>query len=195
MTTENRNGWTRLVRLASGIECFAEWCGRSVAWLTLALVLLVSYDVTMRYLFQDGSVALQELEWHLFALIFLLGAAYTLKHDEHVRVDLIYHSRWMSERRRAWVDLLGTLLFLLPFCVLIIVSAWPFVENSYTLNEHSPDPGGLPYRYLIKMMIPLCFVLLVVQGVAIIIRSAQKISASRVEASAATQKVSQEQDV
>ncbi|VAW85972.1 TRAP dicarboxylate transporter, DctQ subunit, unknown substrate 6 [hydrothermal vent metagenome] len=195
MAIENKSGLARLVRLARGIECFAEWSGRCVSWLTLALVLLVSYDVTMRYLFQDGSVALQELEWHIFALIFLLGAAYTLKHDEHVRVDLIYHARWMSERRRAWVDLFGTLFFLLPFCILIIVSAWPFVENSYELNEHSPDPGGLPYRYLIKMMIPLCFVLLAVQGVAIIIRSAQKITAGKAGANVVTHKTSQEQDL
>jgi len=194
MTTENKNGLARLAQLAKGIECFGEWSGRCVSWLTLALVLLVSYDVTMRYLFQDGSVALQELEWHIFALIFLLGAAYTLKHDEHVRVDLLYHARWMSDRRRAWVDLFGTLFFLLPFCILIIVSAWPFVENSYTLGEHSPDPGGLPYRYLIKMMIPLCFVLLALQGIAIIIRSVQKITAGNSTASSAVNKVSQEQD-
>ncbi len=156
MTSQHKN---TPARVAGVIECFSEWSGR------------------ITYLFQEGSVALQELEWHLFALIFLLGAAYTLKHDEHVRVDLIYHARWMSERRRAWIDLLGTLFFLLPFSVLIIYSAWPFVENAYTLNEHSPDPGGLPYRYLIKMMIPLCFVLLAIQGIAIIIRSAQKIAA------------------
>jgi len=183
MTTENKNG---LARVAGTIECFSEWSGRVVSWLTLALVLLVSYDVSMRYLFQEGSVALQELEWHLFALIFLLGAAYTLKHDEHVRVDLIYHARWMSERRRAWVDLLGTLFFLLPFCFLIIYSSWPFVENSYLLNEHSPDPGGLSHRYFIKMMIPVCFVLLAIQGVALIIRSAQKIAARNAESKPAT---------
>jgi len=174
MSAQNNSA---LARAAGAIECFSEWSGRIVAWLTLALVLLVSYDVTMRYLFQEGSVALQELEWHLFALIFLLGAAYTLKRDEHVRVDLLYHARWMGERRRAWIDLLGTLLFLLPFCLLVIYSSWPFVENSFNLNEHSPDPGGLSHRYLIKLMIPLCFVLLATQGVALIIRSAQKIAA------------------
>lgn len=165
-----------MARVADAIDCVAEWCGRAVSWLTLVLVLLVSYDVSMRYLFQEGSVALQELEWHLFALIFLLGAAYTLKYDEHVRVDLFYRARWMNERKRAWIDLLGTLFFLLPFCVLIIYSAWPFVENSYSLGEHSPDPGGLPYRYLIKAMIPFCFVLLSIQGISIVIRSVQKIA-------------------
>lgn len=174
MRLENNSA---LARVAGAIDYFSEWSGRIVAWLTLVLVLLVSYDVSMRYLFQAGSVALQELEWHLFALIFLLGAAYTLKHDEHVRVDLLYHARWMSKKRRAWVDLFGTLFFLLPFCILIIVSAWPFVENAYLLGEHSPDPGGLPYRYLIKMMIPFCFVLLAIQGVANVIRCVQKIAA------------------
>ncbi len=183
-----------LARVAGGIESFGEWSGRTVSWLTLLLVLLVSYDVTMRYLFQEGSVALQELEWHLFALIFLLGSAYTLKHDGHVRVDLLYRARWMSDRRRAWIDLFGTLFFLLPFSILIIYSAWPFVENAYILNEHSPDPGGLPYRYLIKMMIPLCFVLLVIQGVAMIIRSAQKIAAQDDEPSPAENKMSKEHD-
>lgn len=166
-----------------------------MAWLSLLLVLLVSYDVTMRYLFQAGSVALQELEWHLFALIFLLGAGYTLKHDEHVRVDLFYRARWMNEQRRGWVDLLGTLFFLLPFCLMVIYSAWPFVENSYNLGEHSPDPGGLPYRYLIKMMIPLCFVLLAIQGVAVVIRSVQKIAVGYRKVAHESPQLSPKQDV
>ena len=81
----------------------------------LALVLLVSYDVSMRYLFSSGSIALQEMEWHLFAVIFLIGAAYTFKHDDHVRLDLFYQSRFMNDYRRAWVNLLGSLFMLLPF--------------------------------------------------------------------------------
>ena len=88
-----------LQRIARPVECFSEWCGRGVAWLVPAMVLLVGYDVAMRYLFQSGSVALQELEWHLFGLIFLLGAAYTLKHDDHVRVDVIYQSRFTGRLR------------------------------------------------------------------------------------------------
>ena len=142
-----------------------------IAWLVLALVLLISYDVAMRYLFQSGSTALQELEWHIFALIFLLGAAYTLKHDGHVRVDVLYHAKWMSPRGRAWIDLFGALFFLIPFCALIIYSSWPFVMNAYELGEGSPDPGGLPHRFLLKAAIPLGFALVALQGLSMIIRS------------------------
>jgi len=161
----------QLERLASAIDWLNEWIGRFSAWLVVALVLLVCYDVAMRYLFQAGSVALQELEWHLFALIFLLGAAYTLKHDEHVRVDIFYQADWMTPRRQAAVNLFGCLFFLLPFCVLMIYSAAPFVAQSFGWGEASPDPGGLPYRWLLKAMIPTAFVLLALQGLALAIRS------------------------
>jgi len=113
-----------------------------------------------------GSVALQELEWHLFGLIFLLGAAYTLKHDDHVRLDLLYQSDWMGARKRAWVDLVGTVLFLVPFCLLVIVSSWPFVQSAFVHAEGSPDPGGLPYRWVLKATIPAAFGLLMLQGLA-----------------------------
>lgn len=144
--------------------------GRLSAWLVVTLVLLVCYDVAMRYLFQSGSIALQELEWHLFALIFLLGSAYTLKHDEHVRVDVFYRARWMTDKRRALVDIFGCLFMLFPFCVLMIYSALPFVSQSYGWAETSPDPGGLPYRWLLKAMIPFGFALLMLQGVAMVVR-------------------------
>lgn len=152
--------------IAGGVNFFSEWTGRLVAWLVLALVLLVGYDVTMRYLFQSGSVALQELEWHLFSVIFLIGAAYTFKHDEHVRLDLFYQSRFMNDYRRAWVNFLGGILFLVPFCILIIVCAWPFLLQSYNYAEGSPDPGGLPYRWLLKAAIPLGFAFLMLQGLS-----------------------------
>lgn len=156
----------RLKQLADGIDRFNEAVGRALSWLALALTLLVAYDVAMRYFFQSGSIAIQELEWHLFSLIFLLGAAYTLKHDDHVRLDLFYKSRFMDDRRRAWVNLAGSLLFLIPFCVLVAVSAWPFVSQAYLFAEGSPDPGGLPFRWLLKAAIPLGFLLLVAQGLA-----------------------------
>jgi len=160
-----------LKRLIEAIEFVSEWSGRAVAWLVLAMVLLIAYDVAMRYLFQHGSVALQELEWHLFALLFLLGGAYTLKNDAHVRVDILYHSRWMDDRRRAWVDLLGGLFLLTPFCLLVIVASLPFVGSAYGLGEGSPDAGGLPARWLLKAAIPLGFGLLLLQGVAHMLRS------------------------
>ncbi len=161
--------------IATLIEKISEGAGRLSGWLVVALVLLVCYDVTMRYLFQAGSVALQELEWHIFALIFLLGAAYTLKYDEHVRVDVFYQARWMNPKRRAVVDLFGCLFMLLPFCWLMIYSSLPFVSQAYGWGEASPDPGGLPYRWLLKAMIPIGFVLLALQGVAMIIHCLREI--------------------
>lgn len=156
--------------IAALINKINEGVGKLSAWLVVLLVLLVSYDVAMRYLFQSGSIALQELEWHLFSLLFLLGAAYTLKHDEHVRVDIFYQARWMSDRRRALVDIFGCLFMLFPFCALMIYSSIPFVMQSYGWAETSPDPGGLPYRWLLKAMIPFGFALLILQGVAMLIR-------------------------
>ena len=142
-----------------------------MAWLVLVMVLIIVYDVSMRYVFHISSGALQELEWHLFALIFLLGASYTLKHDAHVRVDILYSSRWMTARRRAYVDLFGVLFLLIPFCVLVIVSSLPFVASAFSMGEGSSDAGGLPYRFLIKSAIPAGFALLLLQGVAQLLRT------------------------
>ncbi len=99
-------------------------------------------------------------------MIFLLSAAYTLKHDDHVRLDLFYKSRFMNPRKRAWVNLLGALFMLMPFALLIIISTWPFIEQAYMHRESSPDPGGLPHRWLIKAVIPAAFLLLMIQGVS-----------------------------
>jgi TRAP-type mannitol/chloroaromatic compound transport system permease small subunit len=104
----------------------------------------------------------QELEWHLFAIIFLLGAAYTLKRDRHVRVDILYLK--FSPKTRAWVDLLGSIFLLLPFCILVIFASHKFVFNSFLIQETSPDPGGLPARYLLKACIPIGFFLVLLQG-------------------------------
>lgn len=158
---------TRIINL---IDAFSEWSGRLVSWLILAMVLIVGYDVAMRYLFQTGSVALQELEWHLFALLFLLGSAYTFKHEGHVRVDIFYKSRWMNDRRRAWLDLFGGIFLLLPFCLLVIISSFPFIENAFVIREASPDPGGLPWRFLLKAAIPIGFGMILLQGVAHMLR-------------------------
>lgn len=161
----------KLRLLLSLVDTFIEWTGKTSSWLVIALVLLICYDVTMRYLFQQGSVALQELEWHLFALIFLLGAAYTLKHDEHVRVDIFYQSHFMSDKKRALVNIFGTLFLLLPFCILVLTSSWPFVENAFLYNEGSPDPGGLPYRFVLKGSLLIAFGLIILQAFADLFRN------------------------
>jgi TRAP-type mannitol/chloroaromatic compound transport system permease small subunit len=153
------------------IEQLSEWSGAVISWCVLLIALVVGYNVSMRFFFQIGSVALQELEWHLFALMFLLGASYTLKHDGHVRVDIFYQSKKLTDSHRAWIDLSGTLFFLFPFCLLIIFTSWDFMANAYVISEGSPDPGGLPYRFLLKAAIPLGFALLMIQGAAIILKS------------------------
>ncbi len=157
---------TKLLSLSSKIDKFTECTGRCISWLVIILVVLVGYDVSMRYLFQSGSVGIQEMEWHLFSIIFLIGAAYTLKHDEHVRLDVFYRSKFLNDRHRAWIDAFGALFILIPFCILIIISVWPFLSQAYIHNEASPDPGGLPARWLIKSMIPVGFAFLLLQGIA-----------------------------
>jgi len=155
-----------LLKIISIIDAFTEYTGKFISVFVIILVLLVGYDVSMRYLLNSGSIAIQELEWHLFSIILLLGSAYTLKHDEHVRLDIFYSSKLINDKVRIWLDVLGTLLILLPFCLLIIISAWPFVTQAYIHNEISPDPGGLPARWLIKAAIPLGFFFLLIQGIA-----------------------------
>ena len=155
-----------LLKIISIIDAFTECTGKFISIFVIILVLLVGYDVSMRYLFNSGSIAIQELEWHLFSIILLLGSAYTLKHDEHVRLDIFYSSKLINDKVRIWFDVLGTLLILLPFCLLIIISAWPFATQAYIHNEISPDPGGLPARWLIKAAIPLGFFFLLIQGIA-----------------------------
>ena len=159
-----------LLKIISTIDTFTEYTGKFISIFVIILVLLVGYDVSMRYLFNSGSIAIQELEWHLFSIILLLGSAYTLKHDEHVRLDIFYSSKLINDKVRIWFDVLGTLLILLPFCLLIIISAWPFVTQAYIHNEISPDPGGLPARWLIKAVIPLGFFFLLIQGIAEVLK-------------------------
>lgn len=149
----------KIVRIIDGLS---DKIGYLVGWLTTIMVLVVFYDTFMRYVFNKGNLALQELEWHLFAVIFLIGAAYTLKQGGHVRVDIIYLK--LSDKAKAWIDLLGIFVFLIPFSIMVILSTKGFIVNSWNVREVSPDPGGLPARYILKAMIPLGFSLLIVQG-------------------------------
>ena len=143
-----------------------EFIGRVTAWLTSILVVVVCMDVVARYVFKMGSVAIGELEWHLFAATFLLAAGYSLRYDKHVRVDVFYHR--FSEKRKAWVNLLGGVFFLIPFCIVIIYNSFIFAQQSYLLNEGSPNPSGLPARYIIKGVIPLGMFFLSIQTVAMV---------------------------
>lgn len=153
------------------IDKLVKQIGTLVSWLTLLLVIVIVVDVALRYLFNTTSAASFELEWHLFAAIFLLGAGYTLQQDKHVRVDVFYHR--FSEKTKAKVNLLGTLLLLLPLCGVTFWESLSFVKSSFAVGETSPDPGGLPARYLIKSAIPIGFFLLGLQGVNLILKSSK----------------------
>ena len=137
--------------------------GKISSWFSLALVLLISTDVLLRYIFNFSTAALYEMEWHLFAIIFLLASPYTLQKNKHVRVDVFYNN--FSKRKKNIVDLIGNIIFLIPFSFIIFYTSLPFVEDSYSILESSPDPGGLPYRFIIKSIIPIAFFLLMIQGI------------------------------
>lgn len=166
-----------LRRLARYIDTVNEKTGMLVSWLTGVMVLTVCYDVFTRYVLRYSSVAVQELEWHLFAVIFLLGAAHTLKGDKHVRIDIFYAK--LSDRGKAVVNLIGTLLFLIPFALLLIWTSRDFVMNSFAIREASPDPGGLPARYILKACIPVSFFLLFLQGISQACKSLLEIEDSK----------------
>lgn len=164
-----------LDRLADGI-------GRAAAWLSLLLVLVTCGIVVARYVFSSGSAAAQDSLNYINALLFMLCAAWTLRHDGHVRVDLFYARA--SPRTRAWVDLLGGLLLLLPVCLFLIAMSWDYVQASWRVREHSPVPGGLPWVYLLKTLIPLMAGLLILQGVAEILRNALRLFVPHYDAGA-----------
>ena len=145
--------------------------GRLVAWLALLMITIGAYNALARYLgrfigFNLSSNAYLELQQYLFSALFLLAAAAVLCKDEHVRVDVLYGR--LSSRGRSWIDLVGTLLFLIPFCTFALALSWPAVSNSWAIVEDSPDPGGLP-RYPLKTLVPLAFALLILQGVSLAI--------------------------
>jgi len=150
------------------IDKFIAQIGKSVSWLNVVLIVLICFDVLFRYLFSFSKNWILELEWHLFAIIFLLGSAYALQAEKHVRVDVFYQR--FSKKTQTIINLVGTLIFLLPWCYLVIVTSYKFVNNSWYIREGSPQPGGLPARYVIKGMIVIGFVLLAIQGLSLLIR-------------------------
>jgi TRAP-type mannitol/chloroaromatic compound transport system permease small subunit len=155
--------------IADFIDSINEWVGRGVAWVTLLLVLVVFVDVVMRYLFSTSFVFTQEMEWHLFSFVFLVGAGYTLLKDGHVRVDIVYQQ--LGPKGRAVVNLIGVIFFLIPGCYMVVETSLDFVMSSWEVLEGSPDPGGVPYRFIVKSFIPIGFGLLLIQGVSLGLRS------------------------
>jgi TRAP-type mannitol/chloroaromatic compound transport system permease small subunit len=155
--------------ISRNIDRLSAGVGRTVSWFTVMMVLVTVYDVLMRYFFKAGSIAIQEAEWHLFSAHFLLAASWALLLNGHVRVDL-FHAR-MAPRQKAWVDFLGGIFFLVPFCAVVVWASIPFVYDSWVSLEGSSDPGGLPARYLLKTIIPVAYILMGFQGGSQIIKN------------------------
>lgn len=157
-----------LLRLSQAIDRVNEKIGSVCSWFTGILVLLVCFDVFSRYAFNQTKTWVGELEWHIFALIFLFGAGFALKHDRHVRVDLFYDR--FSPKDKALVNLVGGILFLMPFCLVVGISSFGYAMESFYIRETSPDPGGLPARYLIKFAVVVGIFFLFLQGISNIIK-------------------------
>ena len=158
-----------LLRLADRLDAVVEVAGRAASWLALAMVLLISFNVFRRYLFREGSVALQELEWHLMVPLVLVGLSYALLHREHVRVDFLFE-RFPKAVQDAVDALSGVATVVIS--IFVIDFALDYVNQSFAMGEGSPDPGGLSHRFVLKAFIPLGFALLVVQGAAVAVRHA-----------------------
>ena len=159
----------RIENLSKLIDASSDLIGRSAAWLTVGMVLLMALIVALRYLFQTGSIAMQESVIYVNALILTLGAAYTLKEQGHVRVYIFYNR--LGVKQKALVDLLGGLVFLLPFAGFIIWESWDYVSVSWRIREGSAELSGLPYVYLLKATIILLALLLIIQGISEILKA------------------------
>ena len=159
--------------LIDKLERFIDWSGRTVSWLTLLMVIVTFVVVVLRYVFDIGWIALQESVTYMHAMVFLVGAAWGLQQQAHVRVDIFY-SRF-SAKTRAWVDMIGSVVFLLPVMLFIVWISWVYVIDSWSVLEGSREAGGLPAVFLLKSLILVLAVLLILQALVLITRSIQTI--------------------
>ncbi len=161
------------------IDRFFLKIGEYTSLLSIVLVFIILFDVIARYFFFSSSAWLTELEWHIFSLIFLFGVIYTFQYDDHVRVDVWYST--MSLRKQLWINLIGTILFLIPWCLIIIFTSIKYANHSYEMSEISADPGGLGYRYIIKYAISASFILLLIYGIFFAVKCAVRLRHPEVE--------------
>ncbi len=168
-----------LLGICRAIDAINEKVGGLVAWVAGLLVAVVFTDVVMRYTLNLSWVFTQELEWHLFGFIFLMGAGYTLRHNAHVRVDIIYAR--LTAKGKAWVDMICSVMFLFPGCYVVIKTSIPFVVTAYLTGEGSPDPGGIPHRFILKICIPLGFTFFALQGASLFFKSLAVVLGHQVE--------------
>ncbi len=158
-----------LKKIEEIIDKFTNFLGNLTAILLLLMLLNVFIDVIMRYLFKNSSIGMQEMEWHLFSIVFLFGMAYTLKENGHVRVDIFYDN--LKPERKAIIDIVGAVIFIIPFSLIIIKSGYDFSREAYEMNEMSGDPGGLPFRFIIKGAISLSFIFLIFSTISFILHN------------------------
>jgi TRAP-type mannitol/chloroaromatic compound transport system permease small subunit len=150
------------------LDGLLEVIGRAVSWIWVVLMLVIVGNVILRYVFGQGFIELEEIQWHLYSIGFLIALSYCLVHDDHVRVDVL-HDR-MSLKTQGWIELLGLVIFLLPFAFIVVKDSIPFVVNAYTMHEVSDAPGGLPHRWAIKAVLPIAFALLWVAAFSRLLR-------------------------
>ena len=155
--------------IESFCDKFAKYIGVIISFLLILMMINVAFDALNRYIMNSNSVALQEMEWHLFSVIILLGLSYSLNEEGHVRVDILYTG--FSEKKKAIVNMIGVILFILPLSLLIAYGSINFVEKSFIFMEQSGDPGGLPFRFIIKGLIPTSFVILIVMSIGYFARN------------------------
>ncbi len=158
-----------LLKLERGFDKFADFIGTITAIAMVLMILNVFYDVVMRYFFRTGSIAMQEMEWHLFSVIILLGVAYTLKEDGHVRVDVLYDR--FKPKKKAMINMIGSVIFILPIALLVGLSSIDNAYEAYVSMEQSGDPGGLTNRWIVKALIPLSFFLLIITSIGFFIKN------------------------
>ena len=159
--------------MLSALSTLLRWLGTASAWLTFAMVLVTVAIVVLRYAFGTGAIALQESVVYAHATVIALGLAYTLQTDGHVRVDLFYSRA--SDRTKAWIDLIGHAVFLIPVCCAMVYLSLDYVGASWRIQEGSPEVGGLPAVFLLKTLIPVAAVLLLLQGFVLLIRTALRL--------------------
>lgn len=149
---------------SSVVDRFIRRVGDMASWTWLILLAVIITNVTIRYVFNQGRIEFEEIQWHLYAIGFLVGLSYTLEADDHVRVDILHEN--MNLRKQGWVELIGLVFLLLPFIAVVIIYSVPFVAYSWSVNEISDAPGGLPARWAIKAVLPIAFALLAMAAVS-----------------------------
>ena len=169
LPTDSNRMAKALLRFAGALELVNDWIGRSIAWLSLAMVLVTFLVVVLRYAFDMGSIAMQESVTYMHATLFMIGAAYTLRLDGHVRVDIFYQG--FSRRGRAWVDLMGTLVLLIPVCLFILTASWHYVTESWSIREASREAGGIPGVFLLKTLLVAMPLMMLAQGLVWVLRN------------------------